>query len=103
MRVAELSWCEMAGGGTAPGEGAFVDFVLFFGSHQVLGYDARYYELRAMFPNAHIFACSAGGQIRNDDIVGFYSYAEISSHRLSSVCELYNRTLTGTTIAEAVG
>lgn len=29
---------------------------------------ARYDELRAMFPKAHVVGCSTGGQIRNDDV-----------------------------------
>jgi hypothetical protein len=33
--------------------------------------------------------------------LGFYSYGEISPHRVSGVCELHNQTMTVTTIAEA--
>ena len=32
--------------------------------------------------------------------LGFYSYGEISPHRVSGVCELHNQTMTVTTIAE---
>ena len=35
--------------------------------------------------------------------LGFYSYGEISPHRVSGVCELHNQTMTVTTIAEATG
>jgi hypothetical protein len=35
--------------------------------------------------------------------LGFYSYGEISPHRVSGVCELHNQTMTVTTIAEAIG
>jgi hypothetical protein len=35
--------------------------------------------------------------------LGFYSYGEISPHRVSGVCELHNQTMTVTTIAEAAG
>jgi hypothetical protein len=35
--------------------------------------------------------------------VGFYSYGEISPHRVSGVCELHNQTMTVTAIAEALG
>jgi hypothetical protein len=35
--------------------------------------------------------------------LGFYSYGEISPHRVSGVCQLHNQTMTVTTIAEAVG
>jgi hypothetical protein len=34
--------------------------------------------------------------------LGFYSYGEISPHRVSGVCELHNQTMTVTTIAEAM-
>lgn len=33
--------------------------------------------------------------------LGFYSYGEISPHRVSGVCELHNQTMTVTTICEA--
>jgi hypothetical protein len=33
--------------------------------------------------------------------LGFYSYGEISPHRVSGVCELHNQTMTVTTLAEA--
>ena len=35
--------------------------------------------------------------------LGFYSYGEISPHRVSGVCELHNQTMTVTTIAEVAG
>ncbi len=35
--------------------------------------------------------------------LGFYSYGEISPHRVSGVCELHNQSMTVTTIAEATG
>ena len=35
--------------------------------------------------------------------LGFYSYGEISPHRVSGVCEFHNQTMTVTTIAEATG
>ena len=44
------------------------DLVFFFGARQALSCGARYDELRAMFPAAHILGCSTGGQIRNDDV-----------------------------------
>jgi hypothetical protein len=33
--------------------------------------------------------------------IGFYSYGEISPHRVSGVCQLHNQTMTITTISEA--
>jgi hypothetical protein len=35
--------------------------------------------------------------------LGFYSYGEISPHRVSGVCQLHNQTMTITTLAEATG
>lgn len=35
--------------------------------------------------------------------LGFYSYGEISPHRVSGVCELHNQTMTITAITEALG
>jgi hypothetical protein len=35
--------------------------------------------------------------------LGFYSYGEISPHRVSGICQLHNQTMTVTTLAEAVG
>src|SRR5580692_8828477 len=68
MRVAQLSWSESAGWAVAPGERANADLVFFFGSRRALACGARYQELRAMFPDAHILGCSTGGQIRNQDV-----------------------------------
>jgi hypothetical protein len=34
--------------------------------------------------------------------LGFYSYGEISPHRVTGVCELHNQTMTVTTLAEAM-
>src|SRR5260370_9860010 len=68
MRVAQLAWSETAGWASAPGERTDSDLVFFFGARQALSCGARYDELRAMFPTAHILGCSTGGQIRNDDV-----------------------------------
>jgi hypothetical protein len=68
MRVAQLSWSETAGWASAPGGRADSDLVFFFGTRSALSCGARYGELRAMFPAAHILGCSTGGQIRNDDV-----------------------------------
>jgi hypothetical protein len=68
MRVAQLSWSETAGWASAPGDRTDSDLVFFFGARRALSCGARYDELRAMFPAAHILGCSTGGQIRNDDV-----------------------------------
>ncbi len=68
MRVAQLSWSETAGWSTSPGERTNADLVFFFGTRKALTCGARYQELRAMYPDAHILGCSTGGQIRNHDV-----------------------------------
>jgi hypothetical protein len=68
MRVAQLSWSETAGWSSASSDRTKADLVFFFGTRQALACGARYRELRAMFPDAHILGCSTGGQIRNDDV-----------------------------------
>jgi hypothetical protein len=68
MRVAQLSWSESGGWAVPATNGADGDLVFFFGKRQALACGARYHELRAMFPRAHLVGCSAGGQIHNDDV-----------------------------------
>jgi hypothetical protein len=68
MRVDQLFWSEAAGWGAAPSGWTNANLVFFFGARQALACGARYRELRAMCPDAHILGCSTGGQIRNDDI-----------------------------------
>jgi hypothetical protein len=68
MRVAQLSWSDTAGWANASGDRSNANLVFFFGARQALACGARYQELRAMFPDAHILGCSTGGQINNDDV-----------------------------------
>jgi hypothetical protein len=68
MRVAQLSWSETAGWSATSGDRTDADLVFFFGTRPALACGARYRELRAMFPDAHILGCSTGGQIHNDDV-----------------------------------
>ena len=42
--------------------------MLYFGTREALACGARYRELRAMYPGAHLLGCSTGGQIRNADV-----------------------------------
>jgi hypothetical protein len=68
MRLAQLYWSETAGWNVASGRSGDADLVFYFGTRKGLACGARYRELRAMFPAAHILGCSTGGQIRNDDV-----------------------------------
>src|SRR5579872_3098732 len=68
MRVVAFSWNKSAGWTPPPGDSADFDLVFFFGARRTLASSARYDELRAMFPKAHIVGCSTGGQIRDVDV-----------------------------------
>jgi hypothetical protein len=69
MRTELLSWSEASGWRSSRETPATADLVLYFGMRHALACGARYSELRAMYPDAHILGCSTGGQIRNDDII----------------------------------
>lgn len=68
MRAEQLSWSETSGWHAKGGIPAKADLVLYFGTRQALACGARYAELRALFPHAHLLGCSTGGQICNDDV-----------------------------------
>ncbi len=74
MRTDELFWSEAKGWSRreptpARSIGAEeIDLVLYFGIREALEDGARYFELREMFPKAHIVGCSTGGQIHNNDV-----------------------------------
>jgi len=74
VRTDELFWSEAKGWSRrervpAPSRGAGeIDLVLYFGIREALENGARYFELRDMFPKAHIVGCSTGGQIHNNDV-----------------------------------
>src|SRR5882672_9942093 len=68
MHAQQLSWTERSG--WTPGNGsASADLVLYFGTRTALACGARFAELRAQYPAAHLLGCSTGGQIRNDDVI----------------------------------
>src|SRR5580693_3273314 len=67
MRIQKIVW-DSRTGWTAPEAAGDVALVLYFGTREALRCGARYDELRALFPKAHIMGCSTGGQIDNDDV-----------------------------------
>jgi hypothetical protein len=69
MQAEQLSWNPASGWVSGNGGSQAADLVLYFGTRQGLACGARYEELRAKFPDAHLLGCSTGGQIRNDDII----------------------------------
>jgi hypothetical protein len=66
MRAERLVWNTRSGWNVAQGDAPAL--VLYFGTREVLACGARFNELRAKFPSAHILGCSTGGQINNDDV-----------------------------------
>src|SRR3984885_12652642 len=106
MRVAQLSWSEIAGWSTASGDRTKTDLVFFFGPRRALGCGARYGELRAMFPEAHILGCSTGGQIHNDDVSDDEIAAAAMSFnatKLRVACEAAPPATSSRACGEAIG
>jgi hypothetical protein len=68
MRSHQAIWNPLTGWTPAKPELVDASLVLYFGSRQILANGARYQELRAMFPAAHILGCSTGGQINDNNI-----------------------------------
>lgn len=68
MRSQQTVWNPQAGWTAVKPEFREASLVLYFGARQALACGARYAELRAMFPSAHILGCSTGGQINNNDV-----------------------------------
>ncbi len=69
MHAEQLSWTEASGWASNNGSAKSTDLVLYFGMREALASGARYAELNAKFPNAHLLGCSTGGQIQNGDVV----------------------------------
>lgn len=69
MRAKQFVWNAAAGwtGDHAGREHA--DLVIYFGGRRALADAARFDEMRAIFPKAHLLGCSTGGQIHKDDVV----------------------------------
>lgn len=63
MHSASLNWNSPKGWQPQLDRQLRPDLVLYFGNREALADGARYAELRAMFPGAHVMGCSTGGQI----------------------------------------
>jgi hypothetical protein len=68
MRSQQITWSNRSGWTPAAKDSSGVSLVLYFGTREALACGARYDELRAMFPAAHVMGCSTGGQINNNDV-----------------------------------
>ena len=105
MHAQQLSWNE-ASGWRGHGEGSDADLVLFFGSRQALASGARYRELTAMFPHAHILGCSTGGQIVNDDVTDediAVAALKFAATRLRLACQAAPAPESSRACGEAIG
>jgi hypothetical protein len=69
MRASELSWSATEAWKGDQTKSHSANLVLYFGARRALAEQARFDELREIFPKAHILGCSAGGQIHNGDVV----------------------------------
>jgi hypothetical protein len=106
MHAHQLSWTETSGWHGGNGDGGSEDLVLYFGARQALACGARYRELRAMFPNAHILGCSTGGQIVNDDVSDdeiAVATLRFDATRLRLACEAASAPEDSRSCGEAVG
>ena len=68
MRAYAFSWKNGAGWQTPGALPDGAQLVFYFGARGDLETGARYAELSAMFPKAHVVGCSTGGQIRDDEV-----------------------------------
>ncbi|HJZ21782.1 MAG TPA: FIST N-terminal domain-containing protein [Bradyrhizobium sp.] len=68
MRSQRLVWNQQSAWTPTQFEAGQNSLVFYFGTRQALAGGARYHELRALFPAAHILGCSTGGQIDTNDI-----------------------------------
>src|SRR6202051_1748625 len=106
MQAHQLSWTETSGWRGGNGHGGSENLVLFFGARQALACGARYRELRAMFPNAHILGCSTGGQIVNDDVTDdeiAVATLHFDTTRLRLACEAASAPENSRSCGEAIG
>jgi hypothetical protein len=69
MRARQFMWSAAASWTGDRSDRDSINLVLYFGSRRGLAETARFNELRAIFPEAHILGCSTGGQICNDDVL----------------------------------
>ncbi len=69
MHAEQISWRPATGWTPGSDHGKPAGLVLYFGMREHLTCGARYDELRARFPRAHLLGCSTGGQIQRGDVI----------------------------------
>ena len=110
MRSHQAIWNPLTGWTPAQPELVEASLVLYFGARQALADGARYRDLRAMFPSAHILGCSTGGQINNNNISDNeivaaaiqFDATELRLHRLDVSDPLQSRNC-GEALGKALG
>src|SRR5215212_3974833 len=68
MQVAKLLWTEAVGWNGPDRAIPDANLVLYFGTRRVLAGEARFRDLKRLFPHAHVVGCSTGGQILGDHV-----------------------------------
>ena len=104
MRVQKFSWNASDGWQNTARNSA--GLVLYFGSREILADGARYDEIRAMFPGAHVIGCTTGGQIQDDDVGDDQIAAvalEFDATRLRIASETVTELKTSRACGEAIG
>jgi hypothetical protein len=69
MRASHFVWSDTTGWTGDHAARARANLVIYFGGRSALSNPARFDEMRAIFPNAHILGCSTGGQIQDNDVL----------------------------------
>jgi hypothetical protein len=70
MQVKQLLWIENKGWkGQDTEDLSDAHLVIYFGGQGTLDTGARYAELKALYPAAHLLGCSTGGEIYNGDVL----------------------------------
>jgi hypothetical protein len=68
MQAQQLEWTIPSGWQGDVGAAAAADLVVYFGARETLACGARFRELQALSPRAHLLGCSTGGQISGADV-----------------------------------
>lgn len=86
MHTASLNWNSSKGWQPQMDREFPADLILYLGNRESLANGARYDELRAMFPDAHLMGCSTGGQISeggmNDEINAIALHFDVTGIRV---------------------
>lgn len=108
MRIEQRFWTETDGWHPVHGAGhaAAPQLVLYFGSRRALADGARYREMRARYPDAHLLGCTTGGEILDDEVFDDTVVAvalEFEKTRLKLASALKQAGQSSTEIGRALG